>query len=238
MLSKKLFFISLAVVLIGVGCSNKSDESNVFDNSQADNQSQEQEQQESDQDSQEQSAPSDESDQETSNQTNSMANQIATLKTSMGDIKVELFIQDAPITAGNFLKLAKEDYYDGITFHRVIPDFMIQGGDPLSKDDDPTNDGTGGPGYFIEDEFYEGSTNVRGTLSMANAGPGTGGSQFFINIKDNSFLDYDKEPLSSKHAVFGKVLEGMDIVDSISLVSKDGRDRPLENVVIQDIVVE
>lgn len=166
------------------------------------------------------------------------ANPIATLKTSMGDIAIELFMDKAPITAGNFLKLAKEDFYDGVAFHRVIPDFMIQGGDPLSKDDDPANDGTGGPGYFIEDEFYQGSSNVRGAISMANAGPGTGGSQFFINIADNTFLDYDKEPLSSKHAVFGQVTSGMDVVDAISKVSRDPRDRPNKPVVIEDVVAQ
>lgn len=165
-------------------------------------------------------------------------NPIIYLKTSKGDIKIELFLNEMPITAGNFLKLAKEGYYDGITFHRVIPNFMIQGGDPLSKDENRDNDGTGGPGYFIKDEFVQGATNVRGTLSMANAGPDTGGSQFFINIADNTFLDYDKEPLTSKHPVFGIVLDGMDIVDSISLVEKDARDNPVEKVEIQSILVE
>jgi len=165
-------------------------------------------------------------------------NQIITLKTNMGDIKIELFLEKMPITAGNFLKLAKANFYDGVTFHRVIPDFMIQGGDPLSKDDDPNNDGTGGPGYFIEDEFSADFTNERGTLSMANAGAGTGGSQFFVNIADNSYLDFNKEPVAYKHPVFGRVLEGMDIVDAISAVERDGHDRPLENVVIQDVLVE
>ena len=167
-----------------------------------------------------------------------LAEDLAEPLTSKGDIQLELFIDKAPITAGNFLKLAKEDFYDNVAFHRVIPDFMIQGGDPLSKDDDPANDGTGGPGYFIEDEFYEGSSNIRGTISMANAGPGTGGSQFFINIADNTFLDYDKEPASSKHAVFGRFAQGMDIVDAISKVPRDSRDRPNEPVAIEDVVVQ
>ncbi|MBI2637038.1 MAG: peptidylprolyl isomerase [Parcubacteria group bacterium] len=165
-------------------------------------------------------------------------NLVVTLKTSMGDIAIALDSARAPITAGNFLKLAKEDFYDNVAFHRVIPDFMIQGGDPLSKDDDPANDGTGGPGYFIEDEFSPELSNVRGTISMANAGPGTAGSQFFINLSDNTFLDFDKEPLSSKHAVFGRVTEGMDTVDAISKVARDNRDRPNEPVVITDVVVE
>ncbi|MBI1961693.1 MAG: peptidylprolyl isomerase [Parcubacteria group bacterium] len=176
--------------------------------------------------------------QETSAPETPTANPVVTLKTSMGDIQLELFMDKTPVTAGNFLKLAGEDFYDNVAFHRVIPDFMIQGGDPLSKDEDPSNDGTGGPGYFIEDEFYQGSSNVRGAISMANAGPGTGGSQFFINISDNTFLDYDKEPLSSQHAVFGRVAGGMDIVDAISKVPRDSRDRPNEPVVIEDVVVQ
>lgn len=158
-------------------------------------------------------------------------NQIVIFKTSMGDITVELFLENMPITAGNFLKLAQDNFYDGITFHRVIPNFMIQGGDPLSRDDNPDNDGTGGPGYFIDDEFYLDFTNERGTLAMANSGPNTGGSQFFINIVNNDFLD-------SKHPVFGRVVEGMDIIDAIVAVERDARDRPLSNVVIEDIVVE
>lgn len=158
-------------------------------------------------------------------------NQIAYLKTSMGDIKIELFLEKMPITAGNFLKLVKSDFYNGVTFHRVIPGFMIQGGDPLSKDDNPDNDGTGGPGYFIEDEFNPDFTNEPGTIAMANAGPNTGGSQFFINVVNNNFLD-------SKHPVFGKVLEGMDIVEKILNVERDANDRPIDNVVINEIIVE
>jgi peptidylprolyl isomerase len=158
-------------------------------------------------------------------------NKTVILKTSKGDIKLELFLEKMPITARNFLKLAESNFYDGVTFHRVIPNFMIQGGDPLSKDDNPANDGTGGPGYFIEDEFHSEFTNEPGTIAMANAGPNTGGSQFFINVANNDFLD-------SKHPVFGKILEGMDVVESIVSVEKDARDRPLENVVIESIVIE
>ncbi|PIR55845.1 MAG: peptidylprolyl isomerase [Parcubacteria group bacterium CG10_big_fil_rev_8_21_14_0_10_46_32] len=166
-----------------------------------------------------------------------VANPVVVLKTSLGDISIELFMDRAPITAGNFLALAKDNFYDGVTFHRVIPGFMIQGGDPLSKDADPTNDGKGGPGYFIKDEFYEGSSNVAGTIAMANAGAGTGGSQFFINIGDNTFLDYDKEPASSKHPVFGRITAGMDVLAAISAVDRDSHDRPLENVTIQDVII-
>jgi len=211
-----LFFALAAAALLGVSCGQK-DQASVFNQTP---QGEETILQES-------SAPA-----------APVQNKEVTLKTNKGDIVIELFMAQAPVTAGNFLKLASEDFYDGVAFHRVIPGFMIQGGDPLSKDDDPANDGTGGPGYFIEDEFYEGSSNVAGTMSMANAGPGTGGSQFFINIIDNTFLDYDKEPASSKHAVFGRVVSGMDIVDEISLVDRDTRDRPLESVTIEDVVVE
>jgi peptidylprolyl isomerase len=139
------------------------------------------------------------------------------LKTTMGDIKIEL-ASNMPITAGNFEKLVREGYYDGIIFHRVIKDFMIQGGDP-------TGTGAGGPGYVIKDEFTDHNNNSRGTIAMANAGPNTGGSQFFINIVNNNFLD-------SKHPVFGRVVSGMDVVDAISKVKTDSSDRPLETVKI------
>ncbi len=146
------------------------------------------------------------------------------LETNKGDIIIELY-NTMPITAGNFQKLVEDGFYDGVIFHRVIPDFMIQGGDPLGT-------GTGGPGYTIEDEFVQGSSNVRGTISMANAGPNSGGSQFFINVADNTFLDWDKPPSSSKHPVFGKVISGMDVVDAISQVERDSRDKPREQVTI------
>jgi peptidylprolyl isomerase len=166
-------------------------------------------------------------------------NTTVVMQTNKGDITIELFTKDMPITAGNFLKLAQEDYYDGIKFHRVISGFMIQGGDPLTKDETmAARWGTGGPGYTIEDEFVPGYSNVRGTLSMANAGPNSGGSQFFINLVDNTNLDYDKQPLTSKHPVFGKVIDGMDVVDAIGGVATGARDVPSEPVVIEDIVIE
>jgi peptidylprolyl isomerase len=166
-------------------------------------------------------------------------NTMVVMQTSMGDITIELFTKDMPITAGNFLKLVNEDYYDGIKFHRVINGFMIQGGDPLTKDESMASRwGTGGPGYTIEDEFVPGYSNVRGTLSMANAGPNSGGSQFFINLVDNTNLDYDKNPPQSKHPVFGRVTEGMDVVDAIGSVATGARDVPSEPVVINDIVVQ
>jgi len=150
-------------------------------------------------------------------------NTTVTLKTNKGDIKIELFNSTMPITANNFLKLAKDDFYDGVIFHRVIPDFMIQGGDP-----DGT--GMGGPGYNIPDEFTDKNSNDRGTIAMANAGPNTGGSQFFINVVKNDYLD-------SKHPVFGKVVEGMDVVDTIVNVKTGSGNRPVEDVVIEDIVI-
>ena len=150
-------------------------------------------------------------------------NSVVLLETSIGDIKIELFEDTMPVTAGNFKKLVNSKFYDGVIFHRVIPNFMIQGGDP-------TGTGRGGPGYTIKDEFTKNNKNNRGTISMANAGPNTGGSQFFINTVDNNFLD-------SKHPVFGKVTEGMDVVDKISNVRKDSNDKPLTDVVIKKAAV-
>jgi len=145
------------------------------------------------------------------------------LETNHGDIVIELY-SDMPITAGNFQKLVEDGFYDGVIFHRIIPNFMIQGGDP-------TGTGSGGPGYQIKDEFVEGRSNLPMTLSMANSGPGSGGSQFFINLVDNSFLDFDKQPLSSKHPVFGEVIEGQDVVKKIAGV-ETSRERPIDDVVI------
>ncbi|HKZ48416.1 MAG TPA: peptidylprolyl isomerase [Thermoplasmata archaeon] len=142
----------------------------------------------------------------------------ANLHTTMGDIRIELFLDTMPITAGNFLKLVEKGFYDGTIFHRVIPGFMIQGGDPMGT-------GSGGPGYKIRDEFAPDNRNGRGTISMANAGPNTGGSQFFINVVDNRRLD-------TKHPVFGRVVAGMDVADAISEAPRDERDRPREKVTI------
>jgi peptidylprolyl isomerase len=146
------------------------------------------------------------------------------LETSMGTIVIELFA-DMPITAGNFEKLVKSGYYDGVIFHRIIAGFMIQGGDP-------TGTGRGGPGYSIRDELPRHNHNDRGTISMANAGPNTGGSQFFINLVNNNFLD-------DKHPAFGKVIEGMDVVDKMGKVRTDRSDRPLQEVkILKATVVE
>ena len=171
--------------------------------------------------------------------TNSM-NRTAALNTNKGDIVIELFEDQMPITTGNFVTLAEEGYYNGTKFHRVIDNFMIQGGDPNSKSDDTSTYGRGGPGYTIQDEYVPGEllTNVRGTIAMANTGqPNSGGSQFFINTKDNTFLDFDKEPLTSKHPVFGRIIDGMDVVDAISAVETGPNDLPVEPIVIESVTI-
>ncbi|HEY6691697.1 MAG TPA: peptidylprolyl isomerase [Solirubrobacteraceae bacterium] len=137
-----------------------------------------------------------------------------TMTTNHGDIVLELFDEDAPETVGNFRRLAEDGFYDGLIFHRVIPDFMVQGGCPQGT-------GTGGPGYTFKDEINEHKI-VRGALAMANAGPNTNGSQFFI-------VTVDSAPwLDGKHTVFGEVTDGMDVVDAISELPRDGRDRPMQ----------
>ncbi len=147
------------------------------------------------------------------------------LETTKGDIIIDLY-DDMPITAGNFKKLVEDKFYDGIIFHRVIRNFMIQGGCPKGT-------GTGGPGYTIKDEFVKGHSNARGTISMANTGqPNSGGSQFFINLVNNKFLDFDDRSTPSKHPVFGEVVEGMDVVDAIALSRIDKNDRPVEKIII------
>jgi len=145
----------------------------------------------------------------------------ATLHTNHGAVGLELFDEDAPKTVENFRKLAGDGFYDGVIFHRVIPDFMIQGGDP-------TGTGSGGPGYTFEDEFNDRSV-ARGALAMANAGPNTNGSQFFIVTAGACpWLD-------GKHTVFGRVTEGMDVVDAISQLETDPGDRPRETVSIERV---
>ena len=143
----------------------------------------------------------------------------AVLQTTIGEIRIELFDDTMPITAGNFRKLVEKRFYDGTIFHRVIPNFMIQGGDPEGT-------GRGGPGYAIKDELPSTNRNARGTISMANAGPNTGGSQFFINVVDNQRLD-------RKHPVFGRVMSGMEVADAISRTPRDDDDRPRKAVTIQ-----
>ena len=145
----------------------------------------------------------------------------ATLHTNHGPIEVELFDDDAPKTVENFRKLAQDGFYDGVIFHRVIPDFMIQGGDP-------TGTGTGGPGYTFEDEFNEHKVE-RGALAMANAGPSTNGSQFFVvTAEATPWLD-------GKHTVFGRVTNGMEVVDTISGAATDANDKPREPILIERV---
>lgn len=147
----------------------------------------------------------------------------AVLNTSEGAIELELYPEDAPKTVANFTKLAQDGFYDGIVFHRVIPDFMVQGGCPRG-------DGTGGPGYEFEDEVNEHRVE-RGALAMANAGPNTNGSQFFIVTADACpWLD-------GKHTVFGRVASGQEVADRISRVARDDRDRPLDPVVIESVAL-
>lgn len=154
-----------------------------------------------------------------------MKNSIAKFETSKGVFKIELFEDKVPLTAQNFVSLAEKKFYDGLVFHRVIPDFMIQGGDPAGN-------GTGGPGYAIPDEFHPDlKHDEAGVLSMANAGPNTGGSQFFITLVPTPWLD-------NRHAVFGKVVEGLDVVKSIGAVKTRSGDRPVEDVVIAKVTIE
>ena len=146
------------------------------------------------------------------------------METTMGDIKIKLFLEKAPITAGNFKELIEQGYYDGIIFHRIIDEFMIQGGDP-------TGTGTGGSPNTIPDEFGEGlKHDKKGVLSMANRGPNTGSSQFFITLVPTPHLD-------GKHAIFGEVIEGMDVVEKIGKVKTDARDKPLEDVVMEKVTM-
>ena len=145
------------------------------------------------------------------------------LQTTMGDVKIELLDETMPITTGNFRKLVEKGFYNGTIFHRVIAGFMIQGGDPQGT-------GFGGPGYTIKDELPPNNRNARGTISMANAGPNTGGSQFFINVVDNNRLD-------RKHPVFGRVVGGMEVVDAISRTPTDTDDRPRTKVTIRKATV-
>jgi peptidyl-prolyl cis-trans isomerase A (cyclophilin A) len=154
-----------------------------------------------------------------------MANPTATITTNHGTITAELYEDRAPKTVGNFVELAEKGFYDGVVFHRVIDGFMIQGGDP-------TGTGRGGPGYKIPDEFGEGlAHDEAGILSMANAGPNTGGSQFFITLAATPWLD-------GKHAIFGKVADGMDVVSEIGKVSTGPGDRPMNDVVMEKVTIE
>lgn len=152
------------------------------------------------------------------------SNRHAVIETNMGTMEIELYEKRAPKTTKNFIDLAEKGYYDGLIFHRIIPDFMIQGGDPEGT-------GFGGPGYMIDDEFHpELKHDSAGILSMANSGPNTGGSQFFITLVPTDWLD-------GKHAVFGKVVKGMDVLQKIGAVETDSHDKPLEDVVMEKVTI-
>ena len=154
-----------------------------------------------------------------------MANKIAVFNTNRGGFKIELFEDKAPITTANFIKLVNQGFYSSLIFHRVMDGFMVQSGCPHGT-------GTGEPGYTIRDEFHRDLKHDSvGILSMANAGPNTGGSQFFITVAPTPWLD-------RHHSVFGKVIEGMDVVHAVSKVQKDGNDKPLKDVVIKSITIE
>jgi len=160
-----------------------------------------------------------------------MTEKIGILETNLGTIKFKLFSDAAPKTVENFQTLASNGFYDGVKFHRVIKDFMVQTGDPNSKDDDWTNDGMGGPGYTFQDEINDYKL-IRGRVAMANSGVDTNGSQFFIVTKESTpWLD-------GKHTVFGEVIEGMDVVDKIEAASTNENDHPLEDIVINKALVE
>ena len=169
-----------------------------------------------------------------------MSNPTAVFETSMGTFEAEIFVDKMPITGGNFVKLAKEGFYDGLHFHRVIDNFMIQFGCPHSKDPNSGRAGTGQSPYgSIPDEHPEDVrlSNEPGTLSMANAGPNSGSSQFFVNTKHNSYLDYFS-PGQSKHPVFGKVTKGMDVVNAIGSTPTMPGDRPKTPVKMEKITIQ
>lgn len=161
------------------------------------------------------------------------AKEVVVIETDFGSIVIELFSKSAPKHAANFKKLVKAGYYEGCTFHRIVPGFVVQGGDILSRDDNPQNDGTGGPGYTIPAEF--GEKHLRGTVAAArlpdqvNPKKESSGSQFYICLKDLPFLD------QSGYTVFGRVIKGMDVVDKIATVQRDKRDRPLKDVVMRKV---
>lgn len=151
-------------------------------------------------------------------------NPVATISTDFGDIVIELYADKAPKTVDNFVKLAKKGFYNGVIFHRVIPNFMIQGGDP-------TGTGRGGPGYSFEDEFSDLKHDIPGRLSMANSGPNTNGSQFFITVVPTPWLD-------NRHTIFGQVTKGMDVVNKIVNTPRDSSDKPLKTVAMKKVTIK
>ncbi len=160
--------------------------------------------------------------------TASVAQTQVTMYTNHGNIVAQMYDSLVPLTVGNFVGLADTGYYDGVIFHRIIPGFVIQGGDP-------TGTGSGGPGWTIPDEFDSTLQNIKKTMSMANSGPNSAGSQFFINLQNNYGLDFDKTPLTSAHAVFGIVRSDWNIVVAIAQVPTDGNDRPINDVIMDSV---
>ena len=212
---KKLIFLSILTLLLGAGCSQVKEQSNatqVKDANQITNTTNMSKKTNLD------------------NQKNLTAEYSqALIKTSKGNIKVSFYADESPITVNNFMNLAEQGFYNGTSFHRIIKDFMIQGGDPNSKDQNNRGiHGTGDPGYKFEDEFNNHKL-VKGSLAMANSGPNTNGSQFFIVTAESTpWLD-------GKHTNFGQVVEGMDVVDAIENVSVDQRDNPYEPIIVKSI---
>jgi len=160
-------------------------------------------------------------------------NKFATLVTTEGEMKIELDTQNTPKTVANFILLAQKDFYNGVKFHRIVKDFMLQTGDPNSKDDDPSDDGTGGPGYTFEDEHLGDTNYARGTVAMANSGPNTNGSQFFIMHQDNE--------LQPSYVIFGHLVEGFDILDKIAEIQVEDSggelSRPTKDIIIEDVIL-
>lgn len=156
---------------------------------------------------------------------------IVIIETDFGNIEFALFIEKAPENVSNIIKLVKDEFFNGTTFHRVIPDFVIQGGDPNTKDNDPSNDGYGGPPYYIKDEIKKDLKHLKGTVALAKANPDENGSQFYICLKKLPFLD-------GEYTIIGQVLEGMDVVLKISEVKTGKNDRPLEDIVMKKVYMK
>ena len=156
---------------------------------------------------------------------------IVIIETNFGEIQFGLFRDAAPLNVDNIVKLVKKDFYNGTTFHRVIPDFVIQGGDPNTKDKDPSNDGFGGPGYYIKDEYSKDLKHLTGTVALAKAADDRTGSQFYICLKKLDFLD-------GKYTIVGQVIKGMDVAQKIAQVKRDKNDRPIENVTMKKVYMK
>lgn len=156
---------------------------------------------------------------------------IVVIETDFGKIEFGLFRDATPVNVENIIKLVKKDFYNGTTFHRVVPDFVIQGGDPLSKDNNPANDGTGGPGYYLKDEYSKDLKHLTGTVALAKAADDRNGSQFYICLKKLSFLD-------GKYTIIGQVIKGMEAVKEIAKIETGRNDRPIENVIMTKVYMK